>query len=139
MRDQDKNLVPSFSSFFPSLFDHKMQWMESFHENTGVSLSEDEKHIYVEAAVPGICPEEIEMTFDKGMLMIKAEKKEETSDKNKKFYKKAYQKFFYHVAVPGNFDETKPPEAICKDGMLKVSFAKSHPDRGQKKIPIKKG
>lgn len=139
MKEQNKELIPSFSSFFPSFFDEKMRWMEPFHESSGVSISEDEKHVYVEAAVPGICPEEIEMTYDKGMLMIKAEKKEESSDKNKKFYRKAYQKFFYNVVVPGNVDEAKSPEASCKDGILKVSFMKIHPGNVRKKIPIKKG
>ncbi len=107
--------------------------LETFQENSGVSVSEDDKSVYVEAALPGISPEEIEMSYDRGMLSIKADKKEETSDKKKKFYRKAHKSFFYQVAVPRTFDETKTPEAICKNGILKIVFAK------RKTTPIKKG
>jgi HSP20 family protein len=131
MKNEHKELIQGFSQF-PSFLD-------PFQESKGVSLSEDDKHVYVEAAVPGMNPEEIEMTYDKGILLIKAEKKEESSDKNKKFYHKAYQKFFYQVAVPGHLDEAKNPEATCKDGIVKISFIKAQPDSQRKKISIKKG
>ncbi|MBS0627607.1 MAG: Hsp20/alpha crystallin family protein, partial [Verrucomicrobia bacterium] len=113
--------------------------LEPFHENSGVSVSEDEKHVYVEAALPGITPEEIEMNYDRGMLSIKANKKEETEDKKRKFYRKAHKSFFYQVAIPGTFDEKKLPEAICKNGILKVTFDKAKNETVKKTIPIKKG
>lgn len=129
-----------FKSFSPLLLNNEIeQLLEPFHENSGVSVSEDEKSVYVEAALPGITPEEIEMSYDRGMLSIKADKKEETSDKKKKFYRKAHRSFFYQVAVPGTFDETKTPEAICKNGILKIVFAKSKNAPAKKTIPIKKG
>jgi HSP20 family protein len=125
---------------FPfSLFeDREDEWLQDFSAPSGLSVSEDENHVYVEAALPGIDPSEVEMTFHKGMLWIKAEKKEESKDKNRKFYRKASSSFSYHVAVPGNVDENRPPEAICKQGIITVTFDKTK-TAGPKKIPVKHG
>lgn len=46
--------------------------------------------------------------------------------------------FSYRVAVPGEIDESKEPDAICKDGILKVIFSKTK-EGTSKKIPIKEG
>ena len=113
-------------------------WMENVSEPSGLSVSEDGEHVYVEAALPGLKPEEIEMTFDKGILWIKGEKKEEAVDKAKKFYRKALNTFSYRIAVPGNIDESISPEALYKNGILRVSFSKTTKTQ-PKKIPIKSG
>lgn len=111
--------------------------LPDFTNSSGLSISEDDEHVFVEASLPGISPQEVDMTYDKGILWIKAEKIEE-EDKKKKFYRKALSTFSYRVAVPGDIDESKQPDAFCKNGILKVIFSKKH--KGQaKKIPIKEG
>lgn len=130
-----RKLFPYFWSF-PSIFENGDEILEHFEESSGLSVSEDEANIYVEACVPGITPQEIEMSYEKGILWIKAMKKEETEDKKKKFYRKATSSFSYRVALPSNVDDTKEPEATCKDGILKVTFAKKKSSQA-KKIPIK--
>lgn len=101
----------------------------------GLSVSEDESHVYVEASLPGIRSDEIEMIFDKGVLWIKAERKVDSEDKKRKYYRKAMTTFSYRVAVPGDVDETKEPAATCKHGILKVSFLKNKKGTSRK-IPI---
>jgi HSP20 family protein len=132
----------SFPSFrFPfSLFEESDEeaWGGDFSDLSGLTVSEDEDHVYVEAALPGIKPEEVEVTFDKGILWIKAQKKEESESKNKKFYRKAASTFSYHIAVPGNIDENGQPEAIIKNGMIEITFSKAQ-KTPLKKIPIKYG
>lgn len=139
-----RKLIPGSHWSYPnlrfpfSLFeDHEEEgWLQSFSDSSGLSVSEDENHIYVEAAIPGIKPEEAEITFDKGVLWIRGEKKEESSDRNKKYYRKATTSFSYRVAVPGNVDEAQQPEATYKHGMLKVTFQKTKKSE-PKKISIK--
>jgi len=97
--------------------------LQHFHESSGLTISEDKKHLYVEAAVPGHTSEEIEMTFEQGTLWIQSTKKEEKENK-KKFYRKAMSSFSYRVAIPTDIDETKPPESICINGILTVVFVK---------------
>ena len=113
--------------------------LHEFTNPSGLTVSEDEAHVFVEAALPGIRSEEIEMIYDKGVLWIKAEKKEESEDKKKKYYRKALSTFSYRIAVPGEIEESKQPEAICKNGMLKVTFFKTDKKGPSKKIPIKEG
>lgn len=138
-----RKLVPNtFWSFptmrFPfSLFDDEEEgWPQEFSDTSGLSVYEDANNVYVEAALPGIRPEEIEMTFDKGVLWVKAEKKELEKDKSKKFYRKAIHSFSYRVAVPGNIDESKQPDATCKEGVLLVKFVKTQKTQ-PKRIPVK--
>lgn len=100
----------------------------------GLSVSEDENSVYVEAAVPGIDPKDVEVTFHKGLLWVKAEKKEE--EKTKKFYRKATSSFSYHLTVPGEIDQSKEPEAVVKNGIATVTFVKV-PQSKPKRIHIK--
>jgi HSP20 family protein len=130
-------LIPRSFWSFPYVFDEEEGGsLQEFSEWSGLSVSEDDRHIYVEASVPGIKPEEIEMTFEKGILWIKAEKKEEVKDNKKKYYRRAMNQFSYRLAVPGNIDENKQPEATCKNGVLKVTFTKTQKSE-PRKIPIK--
>lgn len=112
--------------------------LHEFSSPSGLTISEDDHHIYIEAALPGMRPSEIDMTFDKGTLWIKAEKREESKDRKRKYYRKALNTFSYQVTVPGDVDESKQPEAVCKDGVLLVSFSKKTTGPS-KKIPIKEG
>lgn len=146
MSEENKKLEHKSFWSFPrlrhpfSLFENiEDDWdVHEFTSPSGLSISEDHEHVYVEAALPGIGPEEIEMIFDKGVLWIKAEKKEETEDKKKKFYRKAMSSFSYRIAVPGDIDEAKQPDAICRKGILTVTFLKTKKGPS-KKIPVKGG
>lgn len=132
------NLVPrSFFELprFPSLWDEDDNWF-SGTQPSGLAVSEDQNHVYVEAQVPGVDPKNIEVTFDKGMLWIKGEQKEEEKDKNKKYYRRASSMFSYHVSVPGKIDEKLEPDAICKNGVMKVTFNKL-PEVQPKKLTVK--
>ena len=131
------DLIPKSFFSFPKTFDWDDEdFLPMSSSPTGVSISEDEKHVYVQAALPGVSPDDVEMTFDKGTLWIKGEKKEEEEDKKKKFYRKATSSFSYRVVVPGEIDLGKDPEAESKDGMMTVTFTK-HPKAQPKKIAVK--
>ncbi len=133
------DLIPR--SFFSSPsrwpFDFDDVELSSFLPSSGLSISENDKHVFVEAAVPGIDPDRVEITYDKGVLWVKADQEREENNKDKKFYRKAASSFSYRVAVPGNIDESKEPEAVCKNGVMKITFAKL-PEVQPKKISVKK-
>ncbi len=119
----------SFPMFrFPNFLDEREEegWPEHFSEPSGLSVYEDEKHVTIEAALPGLTPDEIDMTFDKGILWIKGEKKENLESSSKKYYRKALSSFSYRIAVPGSIDEDQTPEAFCQSGVLHVVFTKAH-------------
>jgi HSP20 family protein len=133
------DLVPNrlfpFSTV-PSLWNDEDDWVTTQSTPSGLSVSEDEKNVYVEAALPGIDPKNIEMTYHNGYLWVRGEVKEEQKDKTRKYYRQSTQSFSYRVAVPGDVNEQTEPEATYKHGVMTVSFAKS-PKAQPKKIQIK--
>jgi len=111
-------------------------WLSNFSGASGVSVSEDDGHVYVTASTPGLNEKDIDVTYDKGLLWIKGEKQEEEEDKKRKFYRRAESSFSYRIAVPGDVDLSREPEAVYKNGVMTVTFAKS-PQAQPKKITIK--
>ena len=107
-----------------------------FHDDSSLSIYEDETSVCVEAALPGLKSDEVEVLFEKGMLWIRGHKKEEEGDKHKKFYRKAVTEFSYNVHVPGHIDERAEPEATFKNGVMKVVFRK-HEKTQPRKIHVK--
>lgn len=134
------DLIPSrflsFPSFtLPSIWDDE-ELLNAPTSGSGLSVSEDEKNVYVEAAVPGIDPKNVEITYHDGYLWIKGEQKDEEKDKKKKYYRQASSSFSYRVAVPGEVDSNVEPEATYKHGIMSVKFNKS-PKAQPKKIQVK--
>ncbi len=101
---------------------------------SGLSVSEDDKNFYVDAALPGIDPKDIEVTFERGILNINGQAKEE--EKGKKFYRKATSVFSYHVAVADGVDTKKEPEVTYKNGMMHSVFKKTAESKS-KRIEVK--
>ena len=135
------SLVPRKLLSFPSLslpefWDEDEEWLTSPSTQSGLSVYEDADNVFVEAAVPGIDPKNVEVTFHDGYVWIRGETKEEEGDKKKKFYRKASRSFSYRVVVPGDVDATKDPEATYKHGVMTITFAKS-PKAQPKKIQVK--
>ncbi len=132
------NLVPS--SFFnfprvPSLWDEDEDFWSMSSTPSGLTVSEDEKNVYIEAQVPGIDPDKVEVTYDKGVLWVRGQ--EEQEEKQKKFYRKAASSFSYRVAVPGDVDENQEPTATHKNGVMRITFHK-RPEIQPKKITVRK-
>lgn len=134
-----RTLVPFFNEL-----EEVHNFLQSYHddnsfskESEGLSVYEDEKNIYVEAPVPGIKPENIHVTFEKGVLWIKGEEKQEEEKKEIKYHMKSSSFFSYRLPLPSRIDENATPEATCEDGILKITFAKSKESSPQK-IQVKK-
>jgi HSP20 family protein len=103
---------------------------------SGLSVSEDDKNVYVEASVPGVDAKDVDVTYEKGVLNVRGEKKEE--EKGKKYYRKATKSFSYRLTVPGNVDPNAEPKAAQQNGIVKLTFAKTKTAE-PKKIPVKAG
>lgn len=127
------NLLPTFWEDMGG----ELSELTGFQGNTGLSLSEDEKNVYVEAALPGLKSDDIEVTLDHGVLWIKGQKQEEEKDKEKRFYRRATSSYSYRFALPEKIDERKDPQANYQDGILKITFAKTQQNQA-KKINITK-
>ncbi len=128
--------------FFPfvfrnfDLFDEDFDSTPEKSSDSNISISEDKEHVYVEAQLPGLKTEDIEVTLDKGVLWIRGEKKEEEKDKNRKYYCRSSHSFSYRLGIPGEIDETVDPPAKFENGIMEITFSKAKKE-GPKKITIR--
>lgn len=140
--NRERNIVPrsffrlpeSFPSFsFPSFptWEEMTNQLSEFGGNTGVSVSEDDKNVYVEAQLPGLKPDDVDISINRNTLWIKGEKKEEEENKDKKFYRRARNSFFYQVDLPSQIEENSE-QAQFQDGILKVAFKKAQQSQVRK-------
>lgn len=123
---------------FPFLLEEE-EWEPALWEQSksGLSIYEDNNNFYVEASLPGLSAEDIEVTYEGGTLWIKGEKKEEEKDTKKKYFRKALSSFSYSARLPGPIDENKEINAEYKNGIMKITFSKRKESKTQK-IKIKK-
>ncbi len=119
----------------PSIFDDEDMWPVAQHGSGGLSISEDDRYVYIEAAVPGVDPDAVEMTFHNGVLKIHGKAKQEEK-KDRKNYRTMTSEFSYQVAIR-DVDANEEPEATCKNGVMEVKFAKSKAAQ-PKQIKVKK-
>lgn len=136
------DLVPrnfwDIPSRFPTLLDLDEEGLNPFFptQNSGLQVSEDEQNVYIEAALPGVDPKNIDVTYDKRVLWIRGQDNNQEEDKKRKFYRRSNQSFSYRLTVPGEIDEAQEPDAVCKNGVMRVTF-KKQPRVEPKKLNIR--
>jgi HSP20 family protein len=127
-----------FDNFFRS-FD-----MEPFESRLGaftpkVDVVESDKEMKITAELPGIDEKDIDVSLQNDMLTIKGEKKEETEDKGKDYYRmeRSYGSFSKTIALPIEV-ETDKVEARFKKGVLSITIPKTARTVAEtKKIAVK--
>ncbi len=85
--------------------------------------TEDDKSLTVEAHLPNFDEKDVDISIDKGALVIRAEKheKEEDKHKNKKYVvRESSSSFYRRILLPERADESKI-EAHMEHGVLKVT------------------
>jgi HSP20 family protein len=102
-----------------------------------LDVSEDADNYVVKASVPGINPDEIEITLTDNVLTIKGESKEETESKETNWHlrERRYGSFVRSVALPAPVDADKV-EATNEHGVLTLRLPKAEAVK-PKKITVK--
>jgi len=102
-----------------------------------VDIKETETEITVKADLPGMKKEDIEVSLDNDLLVIKGERKFEKEEKEKDFVRveRSYGSFYrsFTVGVPVKEDEIK---ASYKEGVLEVVIPKAEIKKA-KKVEVK--
>jgi len=120
---------------WPSLWEEEEEWPELPVTSRGLDVYETEDEVVVKAAVPGVDPKKIDVTFRDGRLWIKGKVEEE--EKGRKYYRKSARSFDYVVDVPGIDPDKEPKSAEVSDGVLTVTFEKAQPEKKAKKVTVK--
>jgi HSP20 family protein len=106
-----------------------------------VDVKENDKEIKVTAELPGMDENDIDVTISDDSLTIKGEKKEETEDKGKGYYRTECRYGSFHRIIPLSVevDEDKV-KADFKKGVLKIRLPKTaEAQKSRKRIEIKTG
>lgn len=125
-------------SQFPNLWQEFETGLENiFNEQPGLTIYEEKDQVIVEAPMPGLKSENIEVNFSKGILWIKGEQKEAKEDKEKRYYSKSERTVSFMTSLPEQVED-KEPAASYKDGILRIVFKKAMTNE-KKRIPVKQG
>lgn len=123
-------------SRWPDIWDEDFSSLSTLSSRNDLDVYETEDEVVIKANVAGIKPEDVDITFEKGVLWIKADKTQESQDEKKKYYGKSSWSYSYKVAVPGMLDFNVDPSAEVEHGVVTVSFKKAEASK-PKKLTVK--
>lgn len=126
-------------SRWPSIWDDDdFSSLGSLMNNSSSNLDvyETDDEVVIKANIAGVDEKDVDITFEKGVLWIKADKTTQEDDKDKKHYSQSSWSYSYKVAVPGTLDLTKEPSAEIENGVVEVVFQKAEVSK-PKKLTIK--
>lgn len=123
---------PDVSRLFGKCFLQRMFGDEDFHAASttewmpAVDIEDQDDQVVVRADVPGVKPEEINVTMENGVLALSGERKTENEEKGKDFTRveRTYGKFYRSFALPQGAEADKIT-AHAKDGVLEVVVPKT--------------
>jgi len=98
-----------------------------------VALWADEDHFFVEAELPGVREEDVDVTVHNGVLFIRGERKPEEG-RRYLYNGRAYGRFERVITLPDAV-KTDDVQAALKDGILSITLPKS-PEAKPKKITL---
>lgn len=90
-----------------------------------IEVKETDEAITVDAEMPGLKQEEIQVSVDEGVLTISAERKQEKDEKKKNVHRseRYYGRLERRLALPASVEDAKA-EATYKDGVLRIVLPK---------------
>ena len=121
------------------LIDNSMgdNWDSGTEWSLPLDVMENADEYVVQAAVPGVKPEDLEITYNNGALTIRAETKAEDDQKEGKYHlrERRFGSFVRSVSLPTDV-KADSIEAEYKDGVLTLKLPKTEEVK-PKRIAIK--
>lgn len=126
------DMVDDMMSGMPSLSN---QSLKAF--TPAMDLYETDKAVVVETPLAGVKPEDVEVSVEKGVLVVSGQSKKEHEVDDKNYYRKEIRSgsFFRQVALPTAVVEDGV-KAEFEDGVLKITCPKAKSAKA-KKISVK--
>ena len=103
-----------------------------------VDISEDDKAYHIHADLPGVNPDDIEVSMDKGMLTIKGSRQSEHTESGADYKRveRIHGSFFRRFSLPDNVDPDRI-QARSNHGVLEVAVPKRE-EEPAKRIQVEK-
>ncbi len=114
-----------------------MWWTPSEGMLPAIEMFDKKDKIVVRAEIPGVKPEDIDVSISDSMLTIKGERKSETEVKEEDYYRSemTYGRFSRSVSLPEKV-QAEHIDANYDDGILEVTLSKV-PEAKPKKVAVK--
>jgi HSP20 family protein len=99
---------------------------EAYEATFPVEVSETDGELEIKASLPGVKPEEVEITVQNDVLTIKAEHKDTSEEKKRDYYRREirYGTFHRAMTLPVSVDSDKA-EAAFENGVLYLRLPKA--------------
>lgn len=119
-----ERLAENWQEFESSISEHLPEWLPKVCKPK-VDASEQNNIIEFSVEMPGLSANDIEVTLENGVLVIKGEKDTETTKQKKNYYLKerSSQQYYRSFSLPPDVKGDKI-SAMCKDGLLTISIPK---------------
>ncbi len=90
-----------------------------------VDISEDDHNITLQAEIPGVKQEDLNITLENNVLTISGERKFKEEEKKENFHRieRRYGKFTRSFTLPASVDPENV-NAVFENGLLKITLAK---------------
>lgn len=106
----------------------KLEWSPS------ADISETGQEYVIRAELPAVKKEDVQVTFDNGMITIKGERKQQSEDKSEKYHRieSFYGSFERTFTLPDNINADSI-RCESKDGVLTVHIPKTQTQKSKPK------
>lgn len=132
-------LRSAMDRMFDSAISGSDSWMDSDSWNLALDVAETDNEFVVKASLPGIKPDDLEITYNANVLTIKGATEEEKNEDKKQYHlrERRYGSFSRSISLP-NAVKQDAIEAIYEAGVLTLHLPKAE-EAKPKRIQIKNG
>ena len=125
--------------FESSLLGPWENWQQPASWDLALDVAEKEDEFLVKASLPGINPDDLEITYNANVLTIKGETKEEKDVEEHRYHlrERRYGSFYRSVTLPSTVNPNKI-EASYEGGVLTLHMPKAE-EAKPKHIPVHSG
>lgn len=111
----------------PNLFEEicKAQNQPCSRYSSDLTISEDEHKVYIDAPIPGVNSEDIEVTLDQESRLLNISGKSKALRENAFYHLKGSDRYCYQIPLSAAVNVNEPIEASCKKGILTVALNKN--------------
>ncbi|MBT8115604.1 MAG: Hsp20/alpha crystallin family protein [Arenicella sp.] len=98
-----------------------------------VDIKDNGDEFLIKADIPGVAPQDIDVSMENGMLTIKGERKSEDKEEKNGYTRVecSYGSFYRRFSLPDTAD-SENIKAKGKDGVLEITVAKREPAKARK-------
>jgi HSP20 family protein len=133
------NMRSMVDRMFENALDRQSGSWQPVEWGLALDVTENEEEFTVKASVPGINPDDLEITFTDGTLTIKGETREEKDVEEAHYHirERRFGNFSRSISLPSNLDADKI-EASYDSGVLTLHLPKAE-EMKPKRIEVKSG